>query len=194
MENDSCERAKPASFLPPALLLGLLVRIAALPASGQATSREYDLKAAFLYNFATFGEWPAAAFAHEGSPFVIGVLGADPFGAALRDIVAGERAKGRPIVIRHFDRAVEARGCHILFISASETPRHREILALFRDQPVLTVGDVPGFAEEGGRVGFVTASRVGIQVNPVALRAGNLAISPKLLRLADLVAVDIPSP
>ncbi|MDB6126834.1 MAG: YfiR family protein [Verrucomicrobia bacterium] len=176
-----------------ALVLVLLAVFAIEPVTGRAASREYDLKAAFLYNFATFGEWPQSAFASASSPFVIGVLGPDPFGSALEEIVVGERIKGRPIVIRRFERPEQAlQGCQILFVSAAEKRHLREILSVVRDRPILTVADLPGFVESGGLIGFTTSARIGIQVNPVALRAANLNISPKLLRLAEVVAVNSP--
>jgi hypothetical protein len=177
-----------------ALWLGACGCVTCALAQKQNASREYDLKAAFLYNFATFGEWPPSAFVHPNSPFIIGVLGADPFGRALEEIVAGERIKGRPIIIQRFDRLFGSESCHILFISASEKSRLAEVLAYYRERPVLTVSDIPGFVDAGGRVGFTTSTRIGLQVNQAALRAGNLAISPKLLRLADIVAVETPSP
>ena len=173
------------------LVVVLLAILATGPVKAQAASREYDLKAAFLFNFATFGEWPDSAFADASSPFVIGVLGTDPFGPALEEIVAGERVKGRPIVVRRFDRVEQALGgCQILFVSPTEKRRVKEIISLVRNRPILTVADVPGFVESGGLIGFTTGARVGIQVNPVALREANLNISPKLLRLAEVVAVN----
>jgi hypothetical protein len=178
-----------------ALTLAVSIALAAVvPAIAQAASREYDLKAVFLYNFATFGEWPTDCFASASSPFVIGVIGTDPFGSTLEQIVAGERIRGRPIVIRRFDRPDGVQKCQILFISASEKWRLKEILSVVRGQPVLTVADIPAFVEGGGLVGFTTTTRVGIQVNPVALRTANLAISPKLLRLAEVVSVESTPP
>ena len=119
--NPSARRTRLAQGARTALLglgLGLL---AALPVSAQV-SREYDVKAAFLYNFITFTDWPAAAFSGPDSPYVIGVLGEDPFGAALDEIVKGEQIKGRPLVVRRFKRIEDVHHCHILFISSSETP------------------------------------------------------------------------
>ncbi len=157
-------------------------------------SREYDVKAAFIYNFATFVDWPSAAFPRSDSPFVIGVIGADPFGTALEEMVLGEQVKGRPIVVRHIDRGDRAAACHILFISASESARLGEILPYVQDRPVLTVGDAPGFIEAGGSIGFVTTNRVSFRINPVSLRASNLTMSSKLLRLAQTAQLPPPQP
>ena len=163
----------------------LLALCAAGPAVGQA-SREYSVKAAFLYNFATFVEWPAP-LPPAGAPFVIGVLGDDPFGATLDEIVAGERVAGHPMVVRRFSRAEDVHSCQILFISASESHRLPEILRRFEGQPVLTVSDLPGFAGAGGGIQFITDTRVGIIIDPAALRAAGLGVSSKLLRLARVV-------
>ena len=171
----------------------LFAVFASVPLRAEAASREYDLKAAFLYNFATFTEWPQSTFPNATSPFVIGILGTDPFGSALEEIVAGEKIKGRPIVIRRFERIEQAaQGSHILFVSPSEKRHLKEIIAVCRGRPVLTVADLPGFVDAGGGVGFTTGSRIGIQINAEALRASNVTVSPKLLRLAEVVAVDSP--
>jgi len=155
-------------------------------------SREYDLKAAFLYNFSAFVEWPDSAFARPDSPFVIGVLGADPFGTALDEIVAGEHVNGRPVVVERFNRPEGTADCQIVFISSSERRRLREILHYFRNRPVLTVADMPNFVDEGGSIGFTAGLHVGIKINPDPLRAAHLSMSPKLLRLAEVVARSTP--
>ncbi|HEY4248508.1 MAG TPA: YfiR family protein [Lacunisphaera sp.] len=168
---------------------GLVLLVAffcAATLSGQS-SREYDIKAAFLYNFITFTDWPADAFGSPDSPYVIGVLGNDPFGPVLDQIVNGEKIKSRPLVVRRFRNIADIHHCHILFISASEEYRLPEILRWLRGQPVLTVADIPGFAEAGGDIGFLSGTRVKLVMNPVAIQSANLSVSSKLLRLAQLV-------
>jgi len=172
------------------LCCGLL----AAPLAGQSLSREYDVKAAFLYNFATFIEWPATAFVRPDSPFVIGVMGTDPFGASLEETVAGERIKGRAIVIKRFTDPEQARGCHIVFISAAEKRRVKDLLRLLSRQPIATVADMPDFVESGGLIGFSTGLRVSIKINPTALRDTKLTISSKLLRLAQVIETEPPAP
>jgi hypothetical protein len=154
-------------------------------------SREYDIKAAFIYNFITFTEWPASAFHSAESPYVIGVAGEDPFGSALDMIVNGERIKGRPLVVRRFRRVDDAHNCHILFISSSELRRLPDLLRRLRGLPVLTVSDLPGFTAAGGGIGFVSTAKIGLTINPSAIRAGQLTISSKLLRLAQLTDVEV---
>jgi YfiR/HmsC-like len=169
-----------------ATLILVMLSLVGLPARAQAL-REYDVKAAFLYNFITFITWPAEAFSTADSPYVIGVLGDDPFGSVLDDIVRGDRIKGRPLVVRRVKRIEDAQHCHILFVSASEAGGVKDILRRLKGRPVLTVGDLPRFAEIGGAIGFTTEARVGLVVNPAALRDANLVVSSKLLRLAELV-------
>lgn len=165
-----------------AILAGFM---AASRVSAQA-SREYDVKAAFLYNFITFTEWPDSAFNSPDSPYVAGVVGDDPFGSALDDIVSGERIKGRPLVVRRFRRFDNLESCHILFISASESRRLPELLRRLRNRPVLTVSDLPGFTAAGGGIGFTATTKIGLNVNPTAIRNAQLVVSSKLLRLAQL--------
>jgi hypothetical protein len=167
--------------------LALIVAfLGAVSVPGQP-SREYDVKAAFLYNFITFTDWPASAFGGPDSPYVIGVLGNDPFGMVLDQIVNGEKIKSRPLVVRRFRTLADIHHCHILFICASEEYRLPEILRWLRGQPVLTVADMPGFAEAGGDIGFISGPRVKFVMNPAAIQSGNLIVSSKLLRLAQLV-------
>jgi hypothetical protein len=170
------------------LAAGLIV-LGACAASSRANaqvSREYDLKAAFIYNFITFTEWPASAFHSSESPYVVGVVGQDPFGSALDVIVNGERIKGRPLVVRRFRRLDDLHNCHILFISTSESVRLTDTLRRLRGRPVLTVSDMPGFTAAGGAIGFTFTSKIGLNINPRAIRAANLVVSSKLLRLAQL--------
>jgi hypothetical protein len=164
-----------------ALACGLTAPLAAQP------SREYDLKAVFLYNFAMFVEWPKDARPPPGQPIVIGVLGRDPFGAVLDEVVADEILKGNPIEVRRYGKPEEAKGCHILFISPSETANLARILATLRDQPVLTVADMARFAASDAIITFTTDTRVQLHINPAAARKARLVISAKLLRVSTVV-------
>jgi hypothetical protein len=152
------------------------------------TSREYQLKAVFLYNFAQFTDWPTNAFASTNSPIVIGVLGADPFGSALEDTVRGEIVHGRRLVVEHYRRADEIRTCHILFISQSETRTLEQQLDILKGKPVLTVSDIEQSAFRGAMIRLVTEkNKIRLRVNLDAVKASNLVISSKLLRAAEIV-------
>jgi hypothetical protein len=149
---------------------------------------EYQLKAAFLYNFGKFVEWPKRAFNSAADPFAVCVLGEDPFGRSLVDIMNGKALNGRPIQIREVPNVQMGGLCQILFISSSERKSFRSILADLKASPVLTVGDMEGFAEAGGVANFtLDGDTVRIEINIEAAKQKNLAISSKLLNLARIV-------
>src|SRR5271163_4085213 len=113
---------------------------------------EYELKAAFLYNFAKFIDWPESSFANARSPFVICVLGADPFGRVLDDVLRNKSIGSRAVVIERFKDIAQARQCQMIFVSQSEGPHLAAILQDLQHASVLVVGESDGFAEAGGRV------------------------------------------
>lgn len=165
-----------------ALLASFAARAAPAPPG------EYQVKAAFLYNFAQFVEWPAAAFADARAPLVIGVLGEDPFGRALDATVQGETVGNRPLVVRRYRDVEEIDTCHILFISGSETPRLERILRELAGRSILTVGDSEDFARHGGMIRlFTERNRIRMRISVSAAEVGRLTISSKLLRLAETV-------
>jgi hypothetical protein len=143
---------------------------------------EAEVKAAFLVKFAMFVEWPTNAPRSE--PFVIGVLGADPFGARFDAAVRKERIQGRPIVIRRATTAQELDGCQMVFLATNEESRAAEWLGEFRGTPVLTVADQPGFAAAGGMIGFYKESgKVRFEINPAAIERAGLKVSSKLIQV-----------
>jgi hypothetical protein len=158
-----------------------------LPAQ-TAISKEYQVKAAFLYNFSQFVVWPAEAFPEAQTPLVIGVIGEDPFGAYLDEIVQGEQVNNRPLIVQRFHQVEEIKVCHILFVSQSETKRLEEIFARLKGRNILTVGDIDGFAKQGGMIRFVTEkNKVRFRINVEAAKAAKLTISSKLLKPAAIV-------
>lgn len=167
-----------------------------MPASAEEraeASLEYAVKAAFLYNFAHFVEWPSEPAAP--SPFVIGLLGEDPFGAALDKAVEGKTVRGRSLVVRRFAKLEDLAPCPILFVGASEAPRLSLVLARLRGSPVLVVGDADGFAREGGTVGFfIEDNRVRFEINLNAAGAAGLKVSSRLLAVARVVPSKPGSP
>ena len=149
---------------------------------------EYEVKAAFLYNFAKFVEWPQGAFADADSPLIIGVLGEDPFGEVLDRTVAGKLAQGRPLRIQRWKRLTEIRRCHILFVSTSERGALPELLETFQAAAVLTVSESDKFAERGGIVHFLLiGSKVRFEINDVSAKKAGLKISSRLLALATTI-------
>ena len=136
------------------------------------SASEYEIKAAFLYKFASFIQWPAAAqgIAPAGAaPICIGVLGADRFGSSLDQVVRGKQVGGREFAVERFQSASQVQHCEIVFISGSEQSRMSEILTLLRGKPVLTVSEVAGFCERGGLVNLrVADSAVRFEINVTA--------------------------
>ncbi|MEO7988969.1 MAG: YfiR family protein [Chryseolinea sp.] len=152
------------------------------------TSKEYQIKAVFLFNFTHFVEWPAASFHEPTAPFVIGIMGRDPFGSYLDETVRGENLQGHPLVIRRFKSLDDVDACHILFINIADKEEIKHVLDKVKGKPVLTVGDVNNFARQGGMIRFITESnRTRIRINLEAAKQADLTISSKLLKLAEIV-------
>jgi hypothetical protein len=155
------------------------------PAQAQ-TSREYQLKSVFLYQFAQFTEWPADAFPSSNTPLVIGVLGPDPLGHSLEDTVRGEAIRGHPIVVQHYRRADEIKACHILFISQSAASHMDEIMKSLSGRPILTVADTDAPSTAGAIIRFsIENNKVRFRINQEAARTSHLMLSSRLLRLAE---------
>lgn len=151
-------------------------------------SREYQLKAVFLYNFVQFTEWPPTAFANDKAPIVIGIVGPDPFGSTLDDTVRGETVGGRPLLVERYPRPSDIKPCHLLFISQAETRHTDEILRTVKGKPVLTVADTESPATAGVMIRFIVENnKVHFRINAEAASAADITLSSKLLRVADVV-------
>ncbi len=149
--------------------------------------QEYQLKAAFIYNFAKFIEWPLSSFQDEGSPFIVGVLGKDPFGEALA-VIQGKKVGKRDIGVKHFDRLDSLGKCHILYISASEKDRLQKIFKMTEKWKVLTISDFSGFCQAGGNINFfIEEKRVRFEINLDSAQRNGLKISSQLLKLSKIV-------
>jgi hypothetical protein len=162
----------------------LCVFVVPVVARAEVAAPEYDIKAAFLFNFTKFVEWPPTAFTDEHSPLKICVLGENPFGKILR-VLTEEEATGRRLSLIHLDRLNSLETCHVLFVSRSERDRLPQVLAAVHSAPVLTVSDVPGFIDQGGMINFILeGSKVRFEVNQEAAERAGLKISSRLLALA----------
>ena len=159
-------------------------------ASPSRAESEYDVKAAYLFKFTKFVEWPSAAFASAEAPFVIGIVGHDPFAGGLDRLIEGNTTGARRLEVRHVSASDgnALRGCQMIFVSTSEQRRLGSILTALQGRPVLVVGESEGFASAGGMLGFaLRENRVGIEVNSNAARQARLKISSQLLNIAKIV-------
>lgn len=169
-----------------AALFGVFVAaLLIVPAHG--APNEYQVKAIFLLNFSRFVEWPPPGDSGEAA-FVIGVLGDDPFGAELDQVMQGESVQGRPIVVRRVATPQQASACQILFIHRPGSRSLSDVLAAIDRPGVLTVSDDDKAAQRGVMIGLVTRNNhVRLQVNVEQARAAGLTISSNLLRSAQIV-------
>ena len=189
--EDSPAKATQASMracATPILSLGLVWLLAVGGSRAQeAPPTEYQLKAAFLLNFAKFVEWPPAAFAGATSPMVLGILGENPFGDVLERTIRDKTINNHPLVVKELHSSAEATNCHILFIGTSEKARLPEILAGLHGAGVLTVSETAGFTESGGMINFFRqGNKIRFQIKEVAAKSAGLKISSKLLSLASV--------
>ncbi len=162
--------------------------IAAPRSRAQEGASEYEVKAAFLFNFVKFIEWPDDAFTDSHSPIVIGILGQDPFEGAMDRTISGKSVNSRPLVVKRLSQAHEARSCHIVFVCSSEKKRLAQIFGSLVGANVLTVSETDDFLRAGGAINFVIENhRVRFEVNTIAAHRARLKISSKLLQLARTV-------
>jgi len=170
-----------------ALFLSALMLAGGSPSLAQPPiSKEYQIKAVCLLNFAQFISWPADTFAAADKPFRIGILGEDHFGSFLDETVRGEKIDGHPLVVERYARVEDAKDCQILFISGSEDPRMQKIIAGLKETNILTVGETKHFCRIGGMIHFfILGNKIHFKINLEAVKQGDLVISSKVLRLAD---------
>jgi hypothetical protein len=173
-----------------ALVLTILLAMQLRTAAAQSAT-EYQVKAAFLFNFAKFVEWPADAFATADAPLQICVLGQDPFGRDFEQVIEDKAVNGHRLEVAHPDGVPQSRACQILFISSSDKQRTRDILQGLAGTSVLTVGDVAGFAKIGGVINFVLdENRVRFEINVKAAERAHLRLSARLLTVAKLIVTE----
>lgn len=164
--------------------IGLALALLARPAAADG-QREYAVKAAFVYNFARFVSWPETALA-PGQPFVVCVVGRNPFGDLLDRAVRDKKVHGRPVVVRAQQGSVEA--CHLAFLARAGDDPVESLLASAAARHVLTVGEGPEFAARGGAIAMVLeGGRVRFQINLKAVREAGLQVSAELIDVASRV-------
>ncbi|MCP5159565.1 MAG: YfiR family protein [Gammaproteobacteria bacterium] len=155
--------------------------------SGNAWAVEFDeyaVKAAYLYNFAKFVEWPPGSFSTTDAPLSICIAGDDPFDNKL-EMLSGKVVEGHPVEVRHIPAATGFERCHVLFIGRVEQKRFKTLLARLGRLPILTVSDIDDFAQAGGMIGLIeTEQRIRFDINLDAANQANLKLSSHLLKLA----------
>ena len=187
--------------------LGLLALLLALlggpitpgSAAEPVVAKEYQVKAAFLFNFTKFVEWPAEKFLAQDDPIVIGVLGRNPFGTALEETVKDKKVNGRAIHIKLVRTVAEIKGVHVLFVAASEDHRMGEVGSALQAGRVLGVGDSAAFLARGGVFRFVPeGSKLRFDIDMVSADLAHLKVSAQLQDLARDVkkkpAANVPRP
>ena len=169
------------------MLCGSLLVLSMRPPQQFPVAKEYQVKALFLFNFTQFVEWPPESFPDENAPIILGILGEDPFGPYLEEIIKDEMAGNHPLIVRRFENVEEVENCHILYIGISRKEALKEALAALKSQTILTVSDAENFTRLGGMIQlFIRENKIGIRVGLEATREAGLTISSKLLRLAEI--------
>jgi len=184
-------RPEPAALLARSIvailsvLLGVCCTPQLLPAQSSQPA-EYEVKAAFLYNFAKFVQWPPEAFPSPTAPITICVISDERFQSILGQTLIGKTAQDRPLVVRRLQSPPQdLRQCHIVFVSSAERGTIGDLLTGAKESSVLTVGETDGFAQRGGMVNFVILdNRVRFEINHQSARSSGLRISARLLQLA----------
>jgi len=166
-------------------LLVLACLLMGVAVGDDGVSKEYQLKAAFLYNFSKFVEWPARAFSGSDSPLVIGVFRANPFGGELEKAVSGRRINGRAIMVMLVPNAAAARQTHLLFVGAAQDSKLGELREALRGSAVLTVGETDAFSSQGGMITFkLQSDSLRFTINKDPAQQAGLKISAQLQKLA----------
>jgi YfiR/HmsC-like len=163
----------------------LTLALATVSKADSTIAREYKVKAAFIYNFAKFVEWPPQKLGGDSAPLVIGVLGPNPFGDELENALKGRQINGRGIVVRQFDDVEAAKAAHLLFVSVNDETKLRRAL---KEYGVLTIGQSESFTRNGGIITFTFEhDKLGFDINVGAAEQAGLKISAQLQKLAKSV-------
>jgi len=164
----------------------LLLSVGDMPCYAQnKAASEYQLKAVFLYNFTQFVNWPSSAFDSYNDDFVIGIIGEDPFGEYLDEVVGGEKIGMHPIVVRRFKSIRDISKCHMLFIRSGDPDWMERVLSAVAERNVLTISDDPDFNRLGGMIRFFPENnKLRLEINLKSARAAQLGISSKLLSVS----------
>jgi hypothetical protein len=154
----------------------------------QTIAKEYRIKAAFLFNFAQYVEWPPDTFKDANSPLTYCTIGDDPFQGVLDESLNAKSVGTRPLRVQHLKQPENFQGCQILFIGANEKKRITAVLETLKQSPVLVVGESNRFVQQGGTVGFLSEENtIRFEVNLDVAQRARLNISATLLAVAKTV-------
>lgn len=168
-------------------LVGLVCALFLVPdrCPAQSAPTEYQIKAAFLFNFAKFVDWPAQPATTADSPIIIGLLGDNVFHDDLANALNRKTVNNRPLQFQQYSSVSDATNCEILFISPSEQSHFNKIIGKLHNAAILTVSEADHFIDAGGMINFVIVEKkVRFQINNDAAKKAGLTISSKLLSLA----------
>lgn len=168
-----------------AILFALCLAPPCAQAQEEARAAEVRIKAAFLYKFCDYVEWPPAAFARPDSPFVIGVLAADAIADELARVVEQRTIHGRAVSVRKLKRGAPLAGLQMLFVGGADGTRLAELIAAVKGQPTLVVTESEGVHAPGSMINFILVDdKVRFDIAPQPAESGNLRISARLLAVA----------
>ena len=182
-----CSRAVWRSSTQSVIIAVLVAFSVSASLAAEAAPSEYELKAVLIYNFIKFTEWPPAKLGKSDEPFIIGILGKDPFGGALDKVVEGDTLYDKPVVVRRYARVDDVVASHALFISFSEEPSITAVLKLLDGQgaSILTISETENFAKRGGVIELKKEhKKVVFGINLIAANRAGLNISAQLLKIA----------
>ncbi len=181
--RSGCDECRPWKLIL-AILITLLLVVAGSGVVQAQSNSEYQIKAAYLYNFAKFVEWPSGAFSGPSDPFRICILGDSPFDPNIERALAGRKIQNHPVHVIYPDSTAQSRKCHVLFLSPSESGHMKAIVSDLRSSAVLTVAENPGFISAGGMIRFfLEEDSVRFEMNSLPASQAGLKISSKLLVL-----------
>ncbi len=153
---------------------------------------EYEVKAAYIFNFTKFINWPESSFDNSTSPYVLGIYGNDPFGEIIKKIIGNRQSNDRKWVVKYYNRPEQIKKCHILFITDVRNSEVNQLLETIENKPILSVGDeVDQFCQQGGIINFTPKnSSKRFEINNKKAKKAGLSISSKLLMLSKIITTD----
>lgn len=177
-----------AKYIRSFILFLVLLPVSSVSNGNEPSFSEYDIKAAFIYNFAKFVDWPKDTFSEDNSPIILEILGKSPFGESLKNI-EDKKVGSHPLKIIYSDGNEPIQDCHILFFCSSLGSRYKDVLDRLGNHPILTISEMEYFCSNGGIIRlFVSKERkVRFEINPDVAKLNGLKVSSQLLKIAMIV-------